>query len=115
MYLAAFDIDGLCGCRRTVILTLATTDALVLMDGRDTVNHLDGLGGAVALAEAAADAVVLEDHGVADADGGLFLLADRLDGSRRAELAAAGAGEAAEPLVESHGGLQKAVETGGGA
>jgi hypothetical protein len=115
MDFAAFDVDGLGGCRGTIVFALATTDALVFVDGRDTVDHLDGLGGTMTLAEATADAVVLEDHGVADADGRLLPFTNMLDSSRGAELAAAGAGEAAEALVESHGGLQEAVEAGGGA
>lgn len=113
MYFAAFDVDGLGGRRGAVVFTLAAADALVFMDGGDAVDHLDGLSRAMALAEATADAVVLEDHGESNADGGFFILADRLDSTRGTELAAASAGKSAETLVESHNGLQESVEAGG--
>lgn len=115
MGFASFHEDGLGGCRRTIVLALAAADALVLVDRGNAVDHLDGAGGAVTRTKAAADAVVLQHHSVADTDGRLLLLADVLDGARGAEFAAAGAGYTAEALVEDHRGLHKTIESRAGS
>ena len=83
-------------------------------------HHLDGAGGAVAGAVAAAHAVgehhavVLDPYGMADMDGGLLLLGDGLDGTGRADLAATGAlGTAVADLIR-HGGLHEMHQVGRG-
>lgn len=114
MSLATFDIDGSHRSGRTIIFAGTATEALTLVNRRFALHHQDGRRGAMTGAGTTTDAVLSQHHGMADADGGLLLFGDELDGSRGAHLAAAGTGSAAVALDEGHIGLHKGSEFGGG-
>ena len=123
-----FYIDGAHRTGRAVVFAGTAADALLRIDGRDleflvvlALHHLDGVDRAVAGAVAAADlvavhdAVLGNDHGMADLDGALVGHAfHQADGAGRADFGAAGAFDAAEAFVEGHFRLHQAVQPGRG-
>ena len=76
-------------------------------------HHLDGVGRTMAFAIAAAlslgihDAEVFQPHRMANLDGRFLRLADRLDGSRRANLRALRTLRTAIATLVGHGGLHQ--------
>ena len=111
-----FNIDSAKGARRAEVLAGTAADAFVFIDGGYldglavvfVVHHLDGAGGAVAGAVAAADAVgeyhavVFHPYGMTNMDGGLLFLGDRFDGTCGTCLATADAFGTAIAHLERH-------------
>ena len=112
---------------RAEVLAGAAADAFVLVDGRHlylavrafVVHHLDGTSGAVTCAIAATDtvgqhhAVLFDPYGVTHMDAGLFLTGNGLDGTGRADLAAAGAFRATVTALKRHHRLHEVHQIGG--
>ena len=112
---------------RAEVLAGTAADALVLVHGRYLhlairafiVYHLDGTSGAMSCTVAAADAVgqhhavLLDPNGMSDMDVGLFLTGDGLDGTGRADLAAAGAFGATVTALKRHHRLHEVHQIGG--
>ena len=106
---------------RAEVLAGTAADALVLVNSRNlhcavrafVVYHLDSSCRAVTCAVAAADAVgqhhaiVLDPHGMPHMDICLLLTGNGLDGTGRADLAAAGAFGTAIAALKRHRGLHK--------
>ena len=113
---------------RAEVLASTAADAFVLVDGRHlhlaiwafVIHHLDSSRGAMSCTVAAADAVgqhhavLFDPNGVTHMDAGLFLTGDGLDGTGRADLAAAGAFRATIAAFKRHHGLHKVHQVGGG-
>ena len=106
---------------RAEVLAGTTADALVLVHGRHlycavrafVVYHLDGSRRAVTCAVAAADAIgqhhtiVLDPYGMTHMDVCLLLTGNGLNGTSRADLAAAGAFGATIAVLKRHRGLHE--------
>ena len=106
---------------RAEVLAGAAADAFVFVDGRHlylavrtfVIHHLDSSSGAVACTVATADAIgqhnaiLLDPYGMSDMDASLFLTGDGLDGTGRADLAAAGAFGTAVAALKRHCGLHE--------
>ena len=116
MYFVSFHINRTERSGRAEVLTSATAYALVLVHGRHLhlafrafiVYHLDGTSGAMTCAIAATDAVgqhhtvLLDPNGMTHVDAGLFLTGNGLDGTGRADLAAACAFGATVTALKRH-------------
>ena len=108
---------------RAEVLASAAADAFVFVDGRHlylavrtfVIHHLDSSSGAVACAVAAADtvgqhhAIVLDPYGMSHMDICLLLTGNGLDGTSRADLAAAGAFGTAIAALKRHRGLHEVL------
>ena len=106
---------------RAEVLAGTAAYALVLVNSRNlhcavrafVVYHLDSSCRAVTCAVAAADAIgehyaiFLDPNGVTHVDVGLFLTGNGLDGTGRADLAAAGAFGTAIAALKRHRGLHE--------
>ena len=113
---------------RAEVLAGTAADAFVLVNGRHLylaiwafiVYHLDGTSGAMTCTVAATDAVgqhhavLLDPHGMTHMDAGFFLTGYGLDGTGRADLAAACAFGATVTALKRHHGLHEVHQIGGG-
>ena len=113
MTLTTLNIDGCHGARGTIIFAGAATETLTLVNGRLSVNHQDGLGGAMTGTGTAADAIVWQHHSMADGNGSLLLFINMLDSTGRTHLATTGTSGAAVALIKSHIRLHEGGEFGG--
>ena len=121
MHFIPFHINCAKRSGRAEVLAGTAADAFVLVHGRHlhlavrtfVIHHLDSSSGAVACTVAAADAVgehyaiFLDPYGMTHVDVSLFLTGNGLDGTGRADLAAAGAFGAAIAVLKRHRGLHE--------
>ena len=112
---------------RAEVLAGTAADAFVLVHSRHlylaiwafVIHHLDSSSGAMSCTVAAADAVgqhhavLLDPNGMTHMDVGLFLTGDGLDGTGRADLAAAGAFGATVAALKRHHRLHEVHQIGG--